>query len=149
MTGGSASALELSRPAQASPLLRPIGSLSSPKAAFVAGLRPSQLPGRVACQLPDQSTIIRVRPSLTGSSRPRGARSFASVRVCPLSGHCGNEFLRQRRDVPIRDIDSRVDSFIMDHASNGSFSPSSTMNVALGSIELKIIRGLPHQLEEV
>jgi hypothetical protein len=49
-----------------------------PKAAFVAGLRPSQLPGRVACQLPDQSTIIRVRPSLTDSSRPRGARSNAS-----------------------------------------------------------------------
>jgi hypothetical protein len=50
-----------------------------PKAAFVAGLRPNQLPGRAACQLPDQSTIIRVRPSLTGSSRPRGARSIASV----------------------------------------------------------------------
>ena len=52
-----------------------------PKAAFVAGLRPSQLPGRAACQLPDQSTIIRVRPSLTGSSRPRGARSFTSFRA--------------------------------------------------------------------
>jgi hypothetical protein len=50
-----------------------------PKAAFVAGLQPSQLPSRAACQLPDQSTIIRVRPSLTGSSRPRGARSNASV----------------------------------------------------------------------
>jgi len=50
-----------------------------PKAAFVAGLRPNQLPGCAACQLPDQSTIIRVRPSLTGSSRPRGARSIASV----------------------------------------------------------------------
>src|SRR5277367_3131729 len=50
-----------------------------PKAAFVAGLRPSQLPGRAACQLPDQSTIIRVRPSLTDSSRPRGARSMQSV----------------------------------------------------------------------
>ena len=49
-----------------------------PKAAFVAGLQPSQLPGRAACQLPDQSTIIRVRPSLSDSSRPRGARSIAS-----------------------------------------------------------------------
>ena len=57
-----------------------------PKAAFVAGLRPGQLPGRAACQLPDQSTIIRVRPSLTGSSRPWGARSFTSVRVCRLAG---------------------------------------------------------------
>jgi len=36
-----------------------------PKAAFVAGLRPGQLPGRAACQLPDLSTIIRVRSSLT------------------------------------------------------------------------------------
>jgi hypothetical protein len=44
----------------------------------MAGLRPNQLPGRAACQLPDQSTIIRVRPSLTDGSRPRGARSFAS-----------------------------------------------------------------------
>ena len=50
-----------------------------PKAAFVAGLRPNQLPGRAACQLPDQSTIIRVRSSLTDSSRPRGARSIASI----------------------------------------------------------------------
>ena len=65
-----------------------------PKAAFVAGLRPSQLPGRAACQLPDQSTIIRVRPSLTDSSRPRGARSIASVwsdhgdfRTTPVNGH--------------------------------------------------------------
>src|SRR5205807_562663 len=65
-----------------------------PKAAFVAGLRPSQLPDRAACQLPDQSTIIRVRPSLTGSSRPRGARSIASVcpdhvdlRSTPVNGH--------------------------------------------------------------
>ena len=49
-------------------LLRPIGSLSG-KAAFVAGLRPNQLPSRAACQLPDQSTIIRVRASLTDSSR--------------------------------------------------------------------------------
>jgi hypothetical protein len=26
--------------------------------------------------------------------------SFASVRVCPLSGHCGHEFLRQGRHGP-------------------------------------------------
>jgi hypothetical protein len=65
-----------------------------PKAAFVAGLRPSQVPSRAACQLPDQSTFIRVRPSLTDSSRPRGARSFASFwpsadhfRSSPGNGH--------------------------------------------------------------
>jgi hypothetical protein len=56
-----------------------------PKAAFVAGLRPSQLLGRAACQLPDQSTIIRVRPSLTGSSRPWGARSIASFGDVPAT----------------------------------------------------------------
>src|SRR5882724_4621575 len=27
--------------------------------------------------------------------------SFASVRVCPPSGHCGHEFLRQGHDGPI------------------------------------------------
>jgi hypothetical protein len=44
-------------------------------------LRPSQLPGRAACQLPDQSTIIRVRSSLTDSSRPWGARSISPIVV--------------------------------------------------------------------
>src|SRR5207249_11875033 len=29
--------------------------------------------------------------------------SFTSVRVCPLSGHCGHEFLRQGRDGPDSD----------------------------------------------
>ena len=50
-----------------------------PKAAFVAGLRPGQLPDRAACQLPDLSTIIRVRSSLTGGSRLRGARPFPNL----------------------------------------------------------------------
>jgi hypothetical protein len=51
-------------------------------------------PVRAACQLPDQSTIVRVRPSLTNGSRPRGARSFASfprrrprVRFSPANRH--------------------------------------------------------------
>ena len=44
-----------------------------PKATFVARLRPSQLPDRVARQLPDLSTIIRVGPSSTDDSRLRGA----------------------------------------------------------------------------
>jgi hypothetical protein len=34
------------------------------------GHRPVSHP--TACQLPDQSTIVRVRPSLTDGSRPRG-----------------------------------------------------------------------------
>src|SRR5580704_6793255 len=44
MAGGSASALSLSRPAQASLTLRPAGSLSRPQATFVTRLRPMRLP---------------------------------------------------------------------------------------------------------
>ena len=40
MAGGSASALSLSRPAQASLTLRPAGSLSRPQATFVTRLQP-------------------------------------------------------------------------------------------------------------
>src|SRR5262245_39910543 len=53
MAGGSTSALSLSRPAQASFALWPVGSLSRPKATFVARLQPSQLPSQAARQLPD------------------------------------------------------------------------------------------------
>jgi hypothetical protein len=45
----------------------------SPKATFVARLRPGQLPDQAARQLPDLSTIIRVEPSSTDDSRLRGA----------------------------------------------------------------------------
>ena len=48
-----------------------------PKAAFVARLRPDQLPGRAARQLPDLSTIIRVEPSSTDDSRLRGALPYS------------------------------------------------------------------------
>ena len=40
-----------------------------PKAAFVAGLRSSQLPNHTACQLPGQPTITRVGLSPTSTSR--------------------------------------------------------------------------------
>jgi hypothetical protein len=43
-----------------------------PKVTFVTRLRPSQLPDQAARQLPDLSTIIRVRPSLTDGSRLSG-----------------------------------------------------------------------------
>ena len=74
MAGGSASALSLSRPAQASLALRPAGSLSRPRRPLSRGSSPSQLPGQAARQLPDQSTIIWVEPSSTDGSRLRGAR---------------------------------------------------------------------------
>ena len=73
MAGGSASALSLSRPAQASLALRPAGSLSRPQATFVTRLQPFRLPGRAARQLPDQSTTLRVESSSTDDSRLRGA----------------------------------------------------------------------------
>src|SRR6516165_3775905 len=60
MAGGSASALSLSRPAQASLTLRPARSLSRPRATFVTRLQPVQLPAQAARQLPDQSTTLRV-----------------------------------------------------------------------------------------
>src|SRR2546421_4622679 len=73
MAGGSASALSLSRPAQASLTLRPTGSLSRQEATFVTRLQPMRLPAQAARQLPDQSTTIRVESSSTDDSRPRGA----------------------------------------------------------------------------
>ena len=45
-----------------------------PKAAFVARLRPGQLPDRAARQLPDLSTTIPVEPSSTDGSSRQGAR---------------------------------------------------------------------------
>ena len=44
-----------------------------PKAAFVTGLRRSQLPSHIARQLPDQSTITWVEPPSTDTPRLRGA----------------------------------------------------------------------------
>src|SRR5262245_49815885 len=73
MAGGSASALSLSRPAQASLMLRPAGSLSRPEATFVTRLQPMRLPAQAARQLPDPSTTPRVDSSSTDDSRLRGA----------------------------------------------------------------------------
>ena len=46
-----------------------------PKAAFVTRLQPVRLPVRVARQLPEQSTTLRVDPSSTGNPRLRGAQN--------------------------------------------------------------------------
>ena len=71
--GGSASAPLLSRPAQASLTLRPVGLLNRPEAAFVTRLRSGWLPTQTARQLPEQSTTLWVDPPSTGETRPRGA----------------------------------------------------------------------------
>ena len=81
MAGGSASALSLSRPAQASHTLRPAGSLSRPRRPLSRGSDPAGCPTRAARQLPDLSTIIRVRSSLTDGSRLRGALPIADHTV--------------------------------------------------------------------
>ncbi len=74
ISGGSASASSLSRPAQASHSLRPAGSLNRPRrAAFVTRLPPGRLPCQAARQLPDLSTTIWVEPPSTGVARRRGA----------------------------------------------------------------------------
>ncbi len=65
-SGGSASTISLSRPAQASRALRPAGLLSRPKATFVTRLRSGQLPSRTACQLPELPTSLRMDSSSTG-----------------------------------------------------------------------------------
>ena len=92
MAGGSASALTLSRPAQALRVLRPVGSLSHPEVTFVTRLQPCQLPSRAARQLPDLSTIFRVEPSSTDDSRLRGAlpRTVIDLRVTKHGLACGN-----------------------------------------------------------
>jgi hypothetical protein len=81
MAGGSASALSLSRPAQASLTLRPAGLLNRLKAAFVTRLQPCRLPGRTARQLPDQSTTPWVESSSTSDPRLRGALPNSDIPV--------------------------------------------------------------------
>ena len=85
MAGGSASALSLSRPAQASLTLRPAGLLNRLKAAFVTRLQPCRLPGRTARQLPDQSTTPWVESSSTSDPRLRGALPYSDI-GCPAFG---------------------------------------------------------------
>jgi hypothetical protein len=94
--GGSASALSLSRPAQALLALRPAESLSRPKATFVTRLRPFRLPGRAARQLPDQSTTFRMESSSTDGSRLRGARGNPDIEATSPDGRRGGARANER-----------------------------------------------------
>jgi hypothetical protein len=67
--GSAASALALSRPAQASPYYGPPDRFSRPMATFVTRLRSGRSPRQTARQLPDSSTSIRVEPSSTRDTR--------------------------------------------------------------------------------
>src|SRR3954470_4092240 len=60
-----------------------------PKAAFVTRLRPGQLPGQAARQLPDQSTTLWVEPSSTGDTRRRGALGNPGYYLRPATGITG------------------------------------------------------------
>jgi hypothetical protein len=106
MAGGSASALSLSRPAQASLALRPAGSLSRPEATFVTRLQPAQLPTRAARQLPDQSTTLWVESSSTSDPRLRGAlprRDIAHMSaISPTRSDCHCPQSRIGNDAPCR-----------------------------------------------
>ncbi len=50
-----------------------------PKATFVTRLRPRQLPGDAARQLPDSSTSIWMEPSSIGKTRPRGTQRSVAI----------------------------------------------------------------------
>ena len=80
-SGGSASALSLFEACSGFTRVTARRIAQPPKAAFVTGLRPSQLPGQAARQLPAQSTTLWVEPSSTGVSRLRGAPEKADIRV--------------------------------------------------------------------
>src|SRR4029453_4169563 len=68
-----------------------------PTAAFVTRLRPGQLPGQAARQLPDQSTTLWVEPSSTGDTRRRGALRNAGL-ISP----------RDRRNAVPQDTSCRI-----------------------------------------
>src|SRR5260370_6381354 len=73
MAGGSASALSLSRPAQASLTLRPVGLLSRLKRPLSRGSSPSGYPAEPLVSYQDQSTTLWVESSSTSDPRLRGA----------------------------------------------------------------------------
>ena len=74
MAGGSASALSLSRPAQASLTLRPAGSLSRPQATFVTRLQPMRLRRRRG-----RSLGPRTRRAVMAFQRQRGLEPSGQI----------------------------------------------------------------------
>ena len=71
IAGGSAFAALLSRPAQASLILRPTGLLSRPRRPLSQGSNPLLSEPPVSYSI--KSTTIEVEPSSTGNTRLRGA----------------------------------------------------------------------------
>ena len=73
MAGGSASALSLSRPAQASLALRPAGSLNRPRRPLSQGFDRAGYPAGPLASYQTKPTTLWVEPSSTGDARRLGA----------------------------------------------------------------------------
>ncbi len=73
ITGGSASATSLSRPAQASLELRPVGSLNRPRRPLSQGFDPSGYPDKPPASYQIKPTTVWVVPSSTSDTRLLGA----------------------------------------------------------------------------
>ena len=71
--GGSASATSLSRPAQASLELRPVGSLNRPRRPLSQGFDPSGYPDKPPASYQIKPTTVWVVPSSTSDTRLLGA----------------------------------------------------------------------------
>jgi len=73
ISGGSASATSLSRPAQASLALRPAGSLNRPRRPSSQGFSPAGYPTELLASYQIKPTTVWVEPSSTGDPRRLGA----------------------------------------------------------------------------
>ena len=74
ISGGSASATSLSRPAQASLALRPAGSLNRPRRPLSQGFDRAGYPAGPLASYQTKPTTLWVEPSSTGDARRLGAR---------------------------------------------------------------------------
>jgi hypothetical protein len=79
MAGGSASALSLSRPAQASLTLRPIGSLSRPRRPLSRGSSPASYPTRPLASFRINRQLSGWNPPPLMISRLRGALPITDI----------------------------------------------------------------------
>ncbi len=79
MAGGSASALSLSRPAQASLTLRPVGSLSRPRRPLSRGSGPAGYPAEPLVSYQINRQLSGWNLSSTDDSRLRGARPIGDI----------------------------------------------------------------------
>ncbi len=80
ISGGSASATSLSRPAQASLELRPVGSLNRPRRPLSQGFDPSGYPDKPPASYQIKPTTVWVVPSSTSDTRLLGARGVEERR---------------------------------------------------------------------